>query len=167
MKNFAKLLDESIKEIEAVGIKRGNNIEFIIDNKTKTRWGQTCRKGNGFCISISSELLSDEVPDRACKETIIHEILHTVDLCYNHGKEWKRNAQIMNQTYGYNIKRVDSTLDKGFSEKAIKMMYSNFKYCFVCSKCGVFIGRQRTSAFVKNPEIYFHSSCGGSFKRVK
>lgn len=38
------------------------------------------------------------------KSIIAHEILHTCFLCSDHGYPWSKYSQIMNETYGYNIK---------------------------------------------------------------
>lgn len=116
MKDFHKLIDESINEVKAAGITPGNIVNWRINTRAKSRWG-LCKKlndGTGFEIQIAHILLvSDDVSEKACKTTIIHEILHTCEGCKGHTGLWKQYAAIMNEKYGYNIKRTTSGAEKG------------------------------------------------------
>lgn len=165
MKNLQKLAQECLREADAIGIKYGHIVEFKINTRAKRRWGQTTLNYDGYSISISNRLLQDDISDINCKNTIMHEILHTVDGCMNHGRKWKYLASIVNNIYGYNIKTHTSAQEKGFSpEEIVKMNYN--KYSFVCKKCGKIITRQRASSFTRNPEQYRHLNCGGEFKEI-
>ncbi len=116
MKDFEKLQKECLEEIAALGIPIGNITSWSINSRAKSRWGQCRMEVDGtYSIQISEVLLKDDrVSEKACKETMIHEILHTGKDCMKHRGKWKAYATMMNGRYGYKIKRVSSSKDKGF-----------------------------------------------------
>lgn len=46
-----------------------------------------------------------------CKNTIIHELIHCIPFCNNHGSEFKKYAVYINQKLGCDIKRVGNPKD--------------------------------------------------------
>ena len=168
MKDLQMLYMGCLEKLAILNIEVGNIQHITINTRAKSRWGR-CRKtenrfGISYTIDISSELLKDEVSDRAAEETMLHELIHTCKGCFNHGPEWKRLAEKVNRAYGYNVKRVTSAEEKGIEIKKpdIKKIA---KYKFVCTGCGQEIYRQRESKFTRNPNRYICAKCGGSFKR--
>lgn len=160
MKDFDKLIETCLSELDKTGIKYGNVTKWEINTRAKKRWGQ-CRilpNGKSFEISISKRLLDDALPDESAKSTIIHELLHTCKGCRNHGSEWKKLASVVNSELGYNIKRCTSPAEQGiFGEKAVKQA----KYAVMCLKCGKIYERERKSGLIKNPHRYRCGICGG------
>ena len=128
MKDLQKLFEECKKELDYIGIEYGYIESIIINNRAKKRWGQckityrsSCWQNRVFSINISERLLRDDITDNACKNTIMHEILHTCENCFNHGSEWKRMAELINDCYFfYNIKRTTSSEEKGINEEEKK-----------------------------------------------
>ena len=115
MKDFNRLITESMKEVTHVGIKPGNITSWTINKRAKSRWG-LCKQNpdKTFEIQIAEALLTDDrITEKSCKETIIHEILHTCKNCMKHTGQWKYYAEVMNQVYGYNIKRITTGMEKG------------------------------------------------------
>lgn len=105
------------KECETMAIEANIEIGIIsnikINSRAKRRWGLCTKLADGtFSIEISDQLLKDDVEEDALMNTVMHEILHTVDRCMNHGKKWKECAKIINRTYGMNIKRCTSAEEK-------------------------------------------------------
>lgn len=174
MKNLTKLFNECIADCDSLGIKYGHITNVSVNTRAKRRWGQTkthrpykystCHKDYTFDISISNRLLEDDVEDMVAKNTIMHEILHTVEDCQNHGDKWKAMADKVNRTYGYNVKRCTSSEEKGI--EPVKITH-NKNYVITCQKCGVTVIRHRMSDFVKYPYCYSHKGCGGYFVRVQ
>ena len=161
MKNFEKLINESLREITHIGIKPGVIVSFTVNNRAKTRWG-LCKQNlnKTFEIQIAERLLTDDrISEKACKETIIHEILHTCKGCMNHTGKWKYYAEVMNQVYGYNIKRVTTGTEKGVEDYKTKSTMA-IKYIFTCENCGATIYRKRDSRFTKNYRKYGCARCG-------
>jgi hypothetical protein len=97
-------------------------------------------------------LEDDRISETACKETIIHELLHTCKGCMRHTGKWKYYAEVVNQVYGYNIKRVTEGSEKGIENYESKEM--NVKYVFTCGNCGATIYRKRDSKFTRYYRYY-------------
>lgn len=94
MKDFNLLVNECIAELDSIGIVCGKIRNIEINTRAKCRWG-LCRtvKSGVFDIEISSRLLEDNVEDIVTKNTIIHELLHTVRGCHGHTGKWKVLAE--------------------------------------------------------------------------
>lgn len=170
MKDFRKLQKICLEELEKAGIKSGNIIEWQINKRAIRRWGM-CKKNpdNTYIIQVSSRLLdNDNVSEKACKETIIHEILHTCEGCHGHTGVWLNYANIMNSMYGYNIKRTTSSAEKGIIE-TIPVNIRPYKYIYACKKCGQTIGKTRACKFTKYFKNYSCGICGKrrAFYRIK
>lgn len=172
MKDLQKLFNECKEELDYIGIEYGCIESITINTRAKKRWGQ-CRitlnsaywENRIFSINISDKLLQDDVSDESAKDTIIHEILHTCKGCMNHGEEWKRLADIVNDCYSYyNIKRTASAEEKGIN---IKEEEKNYKYALRCKCCGKIFYKNRMCNVIKYPKNYTHSIDGGELERIK
>ena len=160
MKNLSFLKNECLKEVEALGIKPGKVSEWVINRRAKTRWGLCKAKKDGtYEIQIAERLLNDDrVSVESCKETIIHEILHTCSGCMKHTGRWKIYADRTNATYGYKVKRVTSGKEKGVEEHVPTRIIP--KYIFTCLNCGAVIYRKKESKFTRNYRRYCCARCG-------
>lgn len=166
MKNLKKLFDECIKEMDAIGIEYGKISQVAVNTRAKRRWGICLKQPDGtFKIEISDRLLSDDVSDDACKNTIVHEILHTCKGCLNHGNAWKIKAAKVNSKYKqYNIKRTTSNDEKGIDEKVVE---KDYPYQFKCTGCCKIVKRMKQSKFVLCYDRYRCGICGGKFEKLK
>ena len=116
MKDFEELQKECLAEVKAAGITPADKIKWVVNSRAKSRWGLCTRKNNGeyYEIQISNRLLEDDnISVKSCKDTMIHEILHTCADCMKHTGKWKEYARNMNTKYGYNIKSTTSGAEKG------------------------------------------------------
>lgn len=166
MKNLMELAEMCMCELELIGIEYGKIKNWEVNTRAKSRWGLCTHHPDGtHSISISSRLLEDGIADNGAKNTIIHELLHTVKGTKGHGAEWKRLAEIVNNAYGYNIKRCSSSAEKGV-EPITDKMPQIVKHRFVCKDCGKVYDRMRESNFTKNWENYRCGHCNGKFKKV-
>lgn len=170
MKNFEMLQKVCIDEVLGAGIEPGNIVSWVINHRAKTRWGMCTKNPDGTCIiQIAARLIEDErIPEQACKETMIHEILHTCKGCKGHTGLWLVYANIMNKKYGYNIKRTTSGEEKGV-ENYTASKRLDYKYCFVCENCGQIIKRKKQCEFTKYYRNYTCGICGRkrAFHKVK
>ncbi|MBO4458866.1 MAG: hypothetical protein J5802_14265 [Butyrivibrio sp.] len=160
MKDFERLRRDCMREVEAAGICISDRITFEINRRARTRWG-LCKKNRdgSFRIQIAEILLADErISEKSCKETIIHELLHTCEGCMRHTGRWKQNALKMNSLYGYDIKRVTTGSEKGIED--YKSSELPVKYVFKCKSCGAVIYRKRESRFTRNYRHYICTRCG-------
>ncbi len=162
MKNLYAVYNDCLNEIKTCGIVPGNIVDVTINTRAKRRWGR-CTVENGFYkIEISDRLLQDDVDIKATKNTMAHEILHTVKGCMNHGLNWQSVANKVNMAYPdiYNIKRTTSSEEKGL-EPIGKCRNDTAKYALVCKDCGHRNVYKRAGKAVQNPNRYRCGICGG------
>lgn len=165
MKDAMKIYNKCNKMVKDLGIETGM-VWNVIPSKKRSVWGLCVHEGfNVYTILISDVLLDDSVPDKLTEETMLHEILHTVKGCQNHGTKWKQYANKINMTYGYNIKRTGSEEEKG-KEVMELCRKQKHKHMVKCQKCGHEIFFQRECKTTKYAYMYKHIDCGGIFKRM-
>lgn len=172
-KRLASAYMECVSELNAIGVPYGTIAKVSVNYRAKSWWGR-CR-GNGmgaFTIDIGYELLMEYATEKGLKETILHELIHTCPHCMDHGPEWTRWVDLVNDCYNYAIKRVNSAKDKGMAAEyyeAIKAEREqkriNAKYRFHCKGCGQVIIRTRKSQFTEWYMLYTCGRCGGQFVR--
>ncbi len=127
----------------------------VINRRAVTRFG-CCRYSEGRYIIEVAERVA-EGPEKACWETLAHELLHTCYGCRNHGAQWRSYAKKMNEAYGYTIARVSSNQDLGVKEARA------CRYILRCEACGKEIKRFRASRLTEHPERY-RCKCGGKLR---
>lgn len=159
MKDLTQLFNQCMWEVEQANIKTGNIVSVSVNTRAKNRWGQTKKKGDKYYITISDKLLDDNISDFGAKNTLIHEILHTVSGCMNHKSEWQAVANIMNRKYNYNIKRTSSA-----SELNVKVDKVDYRYNVVCKNCGKSYNYNRAGNVVKYPSRFRCGACNGELK---
>ncbi len=89
------------------------------DGVGRTNFGRCCTKGSlkryteyDFYIEISGHTLQNT--ERSLRNTLIHELIHTVPDGLCHTGEWKRWARYVSAKTGYDIQRCggrDDTLE--------------------------------------------------------
>ena len=122
-----KLYKECIQELNRIGINfEDKEINIILSKRNNKRYGccrlespncdykNVTRKGfkyiikyddyKKYTIEISKWVLN--LDESIIKNTIIHELLHCLPYCNNHGVKFKEYANIINRQLGYNISRV-------------------------------------------------------------
>lgn len=165
MKDLMKLVGESQRDLASLNIRTGNVRNWSVNTRAKARWGCCVKVSKGlFDIQIAAALLQDDVDDQAVKDTIVHELLHTIPGCFKHTGKWKQYANTVNRLLPqYKIKRGSSYEEKGLEDLRPK---PQCRYILKCLRCGSEIGRQRMSAAVEHPEHY-RCKCGGRLTRIK
>lgn len=165
MKDLIELANECMAELDEIGIEYAEIIHWEVNTRAKKRWG-LCKHNtdDSYTISISYRLLTDNVADDGAINTIIHELIHTVVGCMNHGENWKREANKVNRAYGYNIKRCSSAEEKGV--EPIENIPKAVKYQFKCKDCGKIYSRTRASKFTNNWQNYRCGVCNGEFIKI-
>ena len=163
LKNIA---DECIAELKSMGIKCGKVRKWEINNRAKCRLGQCVRVSIGvFDISIAGFLLEDKTDILILKNTIIHELLHTVKGCFKHTGKWKLLAEEVNRNFPqYNIRR---TFNREEIANLTDIKKPEYRYILKCKSCGLEIMRQRKTQAVTNYKNYRCGKCGGNLERIK
>lgn len=158
MHDCDRLLEEVMAQALAVNIPISEQIEphVEINRRAATRFGCCKYSGGKYIIEVAQRVARG--PEKTCRETLAHELLHTCYGCRNHGTRWKGYAKKMNEAYGYRIMRVSSNEDMGVEPAR------PYRYIFRCEKCGEEIKRFRASQLTKHPEQY-RCRCGGKLKR--
>ena len=182
-----KIYNQCVKELKNIGIdiqetRKIGTIDISISKRNNKRYG-CCKqeepdtktkyiekvgrrkiikyeKFNKHHIEISPRVL--ELDEEIIKNTIMHEIIHCLPNCNNHGEYFKKYAQYINETLGYNISRVGN---KKEDYKKSNMEYKEkeqFNYHIQCTNCGQSFYRKRLNKnFTKK---YRCGKCGSSFK---
>ena len=185
-----RLYRECIKELNMVGIdildeRYYGKIDIAIAKRNNKRYG-CCRQEepdkrykviikrgrrkiiryerfNKHYIEISKWVL--ELEDNIIKNTIIHELIHCIPYCNNHGSEFKKYAKLINNAYGYDISRVG---DKKEDYEKSNLEYSEgkkYNYRVVCKGCDQEFYRQRINKdFTKK---YVCGKCKSKFEVVR
>lgn len=158
-----KLYKECLEELKSINIDLDEKTIGKIDisfSKRKTKRYGCCkqeepdkstayrekriihyRKYNKHHIEISKWLM--DLNDDIIKNTIIHEIIHCLPDCNNHGKEFKKYSKLINEKLGYNITRLGNKKED-YEKSNIKFEEnSKIKYVIACESCGLIYYRQR------------------------
>ena len=107
-----RMLCECIEFLKELGVPVSNSIcpqvRLIGSHRT---YGRCCARGSlkrytkyDFYIELSGHILNKS--DKFLRNTIIHELLHTVPDGLCHTGEWKKWAKYVNARTGYNIQRL-------------------------------------------------------------
>lgn len=125
-----RILQDCIKKVESVG-------ETVLPINPKVNVNKRLRSTFGYCkcydnpVEIEiSEITFELSPMSAIEDTIMHEVIHAVPDCDNHGEKWKLVADKINKKYGYNIKRTASLENMGLKKENF------YKYIIKCKNCG-------------------------------
>ena len=169
MKDLSKLVAECRADLLSLGYKPCENVEWSVNNRAKKRWGQCRYTSKTSCaISISYRLLQDDVDDQAAKNTILHELIHTIrdrngKPASKHTGLWKQIAEDVNiRLPQYTIKRTASSAEKGIEPAKLQQV----NYIVRCEHCGKEYHRERMSKVVSHPEKYKCGNCGFKLVRI-
>ena len=102
-----------------------------------------------------------ELNDGIIKNTIMHELIHCIPFCNDHGIEFKKYANYINEKLGYNISRVGN---KKVDYKNSNIEYKEkevYNYKVKCVKCGQTFYRKRLNRNLTKK--YRCGICGGRF----
>ena len=109
-----------------------------------------CRNhGNNKYTIYLSKNHADISEEKYVINTVMHELIHSLDNCMSHTGRWKQIANIVNNRYGYNITRVE-TDNAAYSEYYHDIKMSRIKYEITCTCCGATTNYQRKTKAVTN-----------------
>lgn len=154
-KELDALLEKAIAQVAEAGLKPGRIERTVYLTRAKKTYGKCSSTPDGFTIHIS-KFFKDNVL-KEVMQTLVHEVLHTLDGCMNHGPQWRSAAEIMNTKYGYEISRCNSMEMANLTEEDKK---AEKKYVIECQSCGALIYRERKSKLVTETHFYT-CKCGG------
>lgn len=186
-----KLYKECLQELKSIGLEFENNkdigeINITLSKRKNKRYG-CCKqekpdrnfrivekrknrkiiryeKFQEHHIEISKWVM--ELDEKIIKNTIIHELIHCIPFCNNHGEEFKKYATYINQKLGYDIKRVGNPKeDYAKSNVPYQETETGYKYKIKCEKCGQEILRKRFN--IRKIKLYRCGKCGGKLQLLQ
>jgi len=163
-----KLYGECLNELLSIGIdmksKEYGEISIKIANRNNKRYG-CCRqeqpdkkyktikkigrrkclkyeKFNKHTIEISKWVM--DLDENIIKNTIMHELIHCMPFCNNHGDMFKKYANFINNNLGYDISRLGNKKED-YEKSNIEYEEKAYKYAIKCTSCGKVLHRNRLS----------------------
>ena len=133
-----------------------NDYTVVFNTRTIRRLGRCSRKGTGNYTIELNKTYADVEPIEKVKDTIMHELIHSVNGCMNHDGKWKDVVKEVNEYYDYHISRLTQATSA----------YANnvqAKYSVICESCGRIIHKSRACKLTKYPYCY-RCQCGGGLK---
>lgn len=155
---FQQLIEEFLRA--GIPLDRSCIQEELHFSNTLTSLGKCKKTGDLYTIYLSRHAMQD---DNQIKNTLAHELIHTLPSCMNHGKRFHYYGNLLEKKLGISIA---SKASKQESEKSgIQQAYQDkAKYKVVCSDCGYTIYRQKKSALISSPHKYRCGKCRGKLK---
>lgn len=178
-----RIYKECIEELNKIGINfNEKDISICISKRSNKRYGcckpeipdenykKVSRKGfkyivkyenyKKYTIEISKWVM--ELDDIIIKNTIIHELIHCLPYCNNHGVYFKKYANIINTRLGYNISRVGNKKEDYIKSNLEYIEKEEYKYKIKCEKCEkIFYRKRLPKNFTRK---YRCSNCLGKLK---
>lgn len=182
-----RLFSECTYELKQIGIdilneKQYGKIDIALSKRNNKRYG-CCKqedpdtnyktitkvgrrkyiryeKFNKHHIEISPWVM--ELDDNIIKNTIMHELIHCMPYCNNHGIEFKKYANLINANYGYDVSRAGNKKQDYENSNLEYNEEINYKYKVICKGCNQEFYRQRLNRnFTRK---YRCANCGGRFE---
>ena len=142
----------------------------LMDKKVKIEWGKalkqygSCSKARNqtipgvttYVIKINQNYLRVGSPEDV-HNTIMHECLHCIDGCFNHGPRWRAAASKVNANFTFSpIERCGS--DDGYKE----FLSTKAKYQITCKTCNhTWNYFRKTRTFTSCANGKARCTCGG------
>ena len=106
------MLAECIELMKELGVPISDSICPVVRlNGSRCRYGSCYDRGArkayteyDFYIEISGHILQNT--EKSIRNTLLHELLHTMPEGYDHRGEWKKWAKYVSEKTGYNIQRL-------------------------------------------------------------
>ena len=140
--HYKDLIKNCIEKLAAINIPISQSISFK-ENTGFSRYGfckRTRNKDTDFTIAINKWFEKDE----DIITTIMHELLHTIDGCYNHGKIFHNYANLIYKAYGVKVTVYGNHQlnEKAYKNKGIRRNVfkaedfdNKTMYLMYCPKC--------------------------------
>ena len=151
MRTFEKQFDMCYNQLAELGYKTELNkkryqLQFM---ESVTTLGRCHNHGsNRYTIYLNKNHVNVS-EEKYILDTVMHELIHSLDNCMCHTGRWKQVANMVNMRYGYNISRLE-TDDSAYSKFYNETNASRIKYELVCNSCGAVTKYQRKTKTVTN-----------------
>lgn len=139
VKDLEEIKKYCLNELDTMGYHSliFNDYNIVINNRLKKSLAQIKKiRNNVFQIDFNFYFLQS-CPEQYIKNTMMHELIHSIDGCMNHGHTWKSIANKINCVYGYNVTTTTSYSEYNKVYKTIKN-HTSYKYKVVCTHCNTY-----------------------------
>lgn len=172
MRNFTQIMNECKQELDSIGMHKYSPfiMGISVNNRLSRSLGRCKRAyyatGEQYWIELAEKVAKDNVDLHFVKNIIMHELVHTMPGCFNHGPNFHRKAEVINRYLGYHIGTEESGANMLAAGVAPIDRRLNAKYKVVCEKCGQTLYRLRWCDLTANAGKYTctRNNCGGHFK---
>lgn len=128
-------------------------VAISINKRLKKALGRCNRNQGVYRIEINETYLRTG-NSQSIHDTIMHECIHCVDGCFNHGPKWKAVASKVTQSFPqYSISRI--SYDENYGKVLNEI--SPYRYQIICKDCGCKMQRYKNWSKILNA-IYWGNS---------
>ena len=121
-----RMLAETIELLKGLGVPISDSISpVVVLNGSHANYGVCCPKGSrkkyteyDYYIEISGFTVNNS--DGCLRNTLIHELIHTVPGGLCHTGEWKKWAKFVSERTGYHIQRIGGGDDTELDESNLR-----------------------------------------------
>ena len=155
---FENLIDEFLEN--GIPIKREKIHPELSYINSVTKLGSCKWNGKKYVISLSKHAARAETQIR---NTLAHELIHTLPGCMNHGKRFHQYGALVYRRLGILIQTKATETEA--NQSGIRNAYlERARYKAVCANCQYTIFRLKKSGLIKSPHRYRCPKCGGHFR---
>ena len=168
MRNYTQIMKDCMKELDSIHLATYSRriISITINNRLSRSLGRCRRKYGDFYIELAGKVARDDVDLHFIKNIIMHELVHTMPGCFNHGPEFHRIGDMVSRKLGYHIDTHETVENMEAAGVKPIIKSEEAKYALVCKKCGAKIYKMRWCNALANPGNYRHTACGGDLYTV-
>ena len=156
MRNLTVSANKCMKMLDEINIPYKNPNKWRVSKRMTRAFGQYSISKHE--IAITDRLLDDRLPVKMLENTIIHELIHTCDGCYNHGNKFQAYAKKVNRELGYNISTYVSKEESIVMDAIYKP--KERRYEVICPTCEHVFSYKVRGKVYQHPELYICKACG-------
>ena len=163
-------LSEAIEMAKEIVIR--NNIDVPFDKISNIKISGRTKRASGKCfykptkdkcfeIHIAKYLFN--MNKKIILEVLLHELIHTVVDCFNHGNKFTSIMNKINKAENLNISVVLDSDEMAQTLVANNAINSFHKYEIICANCGKHLAYvdRKSHNIIKYPFLYSCKACGG------
>ena len=160
------LMNECKKELIDLGYYEVMNKSYMIcfNSRFKAKLGQIKMIPGGYQIDINSHFA--EIYPEGVRNTIMHELIHSLQGCMNHGNKWQTIAKLVNNTLHYNVTTTSyyEKYQKYYNAHSNKSTNNYTLTCAPCNHKWNYKKRTKLITKIQNNQAYIGMCpyCGGA-----